>query len=443
MKKEGLLLLYKAGWGVRLIEKVGNKYQKTLQFLSYISVTLGYLLMAGVIYLIGKIIWLYVFHPSVVRAIKIPPIMPLIPYLPQMFKLEFLPPFYFTYWIVILAIIAITHEFAHGIFAAKNQVKTRTTGFGFFPFFLPIFLAAFVELNEKVMVTKKKFSQMAILSAGTFANFLTGIFFFIIIIIFFSLAFTPSGVVFDQYSYSVAGISSITMINNVSVNNASYEKIAGLVENSSFNDIWIGNKKFVGIKGVSEDQTKIALFEDAPAIKSGLIGAITEIQGVKIDSLEKLGEELLKYSPGETITIKTMLENGSQEYNLVLGEHPEVKGKSWLGIWFAEPNSEGFFNKIMLKLSSFRESHVYYESEIGELGWFIYNLIWWTILISFSVAFINMLPVGIFDGGRFFYLTVWGITNDEKFAKRVFSAITYIFLALLVLLMVVWALALF
>ena len=443
LKKEGLLFLYKANWGIKLINYVGRRYKRTLKVLSYVSVVLGYILMASAIYLVGKIIWLYALHPAVVRAIKIPPIMPLIPYLPQVFKLSFLPPFYFIYWIVILAIIAITHEFAHGIFAAYNKVQTKTTGFGFFPFFLPVFLAAFVELNEKVMVTKKKFSQMSILSAGTFANVITGIFFFIIIWIFFSLAFSPAGVIFDDYSYSVVQISSIASINNISVENTSYENITRLIKNSSFNEIQTKEKKYVGVRGISDDKTQIALYDNAPAINAGLIGAISEIQGVRIDSLEKLSKELLKYSPGETITIRTTLENGTQDYNIILGEHPNLKGRVWLGIGFNEQKTDGFFNKVMLKLSSFRNSNLYYESASGEFGWFIYNLLWWTILISFSVAFVNMLPVGIFDGGRFFYLTVWGITKNEKVAKRAFSYMTYFFLFLLVFLMVIWARAFF
>ena len=144
LKKEGIVLLYKTSWGIKLINYIGKKYKKALKFLSYISIGLGYCLMASMLYLFGRIIWIYLFNQDIVRAIKVPPIMPLIPYLPQIFKLDFLPPFYFIYWIVIIAIIAVTHEFAHGIFAASNKVKIKKTGFGFFPFFLPIFLTAFV-----------------------------------------------------------------------------------------------------------------------------------------------------------------------------------------------------------------------------------------------------------------------------------------------------------
>ena len=39
-------------------------------------------------------------------------------------------------------------------------------------------------------------------------------------------------------------------------------------------------------------------------------------------------------------------------------------------------------------------------------------------MICFSVALINMLPIGIFDGGKFFFLTVAAITKNEKFSIR-------------------------
>ncbi len=438
LKKEGILLLYKTNRGIKIINKIGNKYKKTLKVLSYTCIGLGYLLMVGMLYLLGKTVWIYVSRPDIVSAIKVPPIMPLFPYIPQIFKLTFLPPFYFIYWIIIIAIIAVPHEFSHGIFAAYNKIKIKKTGFGFFPFFLPIFLAAFVELDEKIMAKKSKFSQMAILSAGTFANILTGIFFFGVMFLFFTLAFTPSGVMFDTYAYSVVGISTITMINNIPVSNASIEEIADLIKNNeTFNDIRIGEEKYVGVKEISEDYDRIALFHDAPAINAKLEGVITKINDVKIDSLEKLSEELLKNSPRDRIIINTKTEDEEKEYEIILEENPEIKGRAWLGIGFTNQESSGILNKVLNFLLSFKKPNVYYESKIG-VGLFIYNLLWWIVVICFSVALINMLPVGIFDGGRFFYLTVLAITKSEKKAKRAFSFMTYFFLFLLLLLMVFW-----
>ena len=71
LKREGILLLYRASWGIKLINRIGKKFKKTLNFLSYLTVGLGYLLMGAIIYLFGRIVWIYVINPEIVRAIKI------------------------------------------------------------------------------------------------------------------------------------------------------------------------------------------------------------------------------------------------------------------------------------------------------------------------------------------------------------------------------------
>ncbi|MCK5043496.1 site-2 protease family protein [Candidatus Pacearchaeota archaeon] len=445
LKKEGLLVLYKTSWGIKLINYLGNKYKKALHVLSYVSIGLGYVLMASMLYLFGKIVWLYVFRQDIVRAIKIPPIMPLVPYLPQIFKLDFLPPFYFTYWILIIAVIAITHELSHGIFAASNLIRIKKTGFGFFPFFLPVFLAAFVELDEKQMAKESKFKQMAVLSAGTFANVLTAIFFFAIMWLFFSLAFAPSGVIFDDYAYSVVGISSISFINGIPLQNSSYENILQVINETGFSELESGGGNYLVTKDFLEQQKEtteyLVLYNDAPAIRAGLKGVINEINGVTIESKEILSEELEKYSPGDEIIIKTQISDSELpeflEYKIVLGEHPEKENFPWLGVGFTTQERTGVMGRIVSFVSSFKKPSIYYEPKFGA-GLFIYNLLWWLVLISFSVALINMLPMGIFDGGRFFYLTVFGITKSKKIADKSFKFITFFFLFLIFLLMAFW-----
>ena len=68
----------------------------------------------------------------------------------------------------------------------------------------------------------------------------------------------------------------------------------------------------------------------------------------------------------------------------------------------------------------------------------VHDFLWWIALINLLVALFNMLPLGILDGGRFFYLTIFSITKSEKAAKIVSSAITYIILGLLGLIMLIW-----
>jgi len=372
--------------------------------------------------------------------------MPLIPYLPQVFKLDFLPPFYFTYWILIIAIVAVTHEFAHGIFAALNKVKIKKTGFGFFPFFLPIFLAAFVELDEENMEKKSNFAQRAILSAGTFVNVLTAILFFILMWLFFSLAFAPTGVIFNDYAYDIVGIEDVTMVNGVSITNATYGKISNLTNNEGLNRIQADGRNYVATKEFLDNQGEIYnytfLYYDTPAINVGLEGAIIEINDVKTTNLEIFQEELLKYSPGDNITLKTVIEEEIKEYEITLGEHPEKVDSAYLGVGFADVGRSGFVGTIVNFMSSFKQSNIYYKDKF-DAAWFIYNLLWWLVLICFSVALINMLPVGIFDGGKFFYLTILGLTKSKDKAEKAFKFTTKFFLFLLFLLMVLWAISFF
>jgi len=441
LKKEGLLYLYKTEWGIKLIHKVGEKYQKTLKFLSYISITVGYLLMAGVIYMFGKIVWLYVFNQQFVRAVKIPPIMPLIPYLPSVFKLDFLPNLPFIIWIIALAIIAIPHEFAHGIFAARDKIKIKKTGFGFFPYFFPIFLAAFVEPDEKDMEKKGIFSQMAVLSAGTFANIITSVLVLIVLIAFFSVSFSPGGVAFESYAYDQVYLNEITKINGLQYENLTISKIREVTENESFIFITAKNRSYIAspelLELQKENENFLMLFYDAPAIKNGLIGAIKSLNGQEISSLEEFSQNLNQYKIGDNITLE--VNNGTEIniFEITLEENPYEKGKPWLGVKFRGDSSSSPIKVVLYSLGGIRDNNTLYEPKF-EGARFIYDLLWWIVIISVSVAFVNMLPAGIFDGGRFFYLTILKITRNEKIALISYKFVTALFLLLVFALIIFW-----
>ncbi len=442
LRREGILLLYKTRWGMRLIDKVGKKYQKTLRVLGYISIGMGYILMISAIYFVGKIVWVYLFNPAFVQAVRVPPIMPLFPYLPQAMNIN-LPPFYFSYWILIIAIIAIVHEFAHGIFARKDNVKIKSTGFGFFPFFFPIFLAAFVELDEKRLSKKSKFSQMAVLSAGTFANVITGILFFLILVLFFSLTFQPIGAVYDNYQYSVVPIGAVSMINNLTFNNPTYNELIDATNFSGENIVQANSTEYIGIAGFTNNKEGIALYDKTPAAEGKLERIIFKVNDVEVKSKADLLEELEKYGPNETITLN-VLGKDKENYNrdITLIENPEDETKGFSGIYFNKKKT-GIFSRTILWLSSFKDSNTYYNPKFDDLSVFIYNLLWWIVLISISVAILNMLPVGIFDGGRFFYLTILGLTKSKKIAEKSFKFMTQLMLFLVLVLMIAWFIGVF
>ena len=122
------------------------------------------------------------------------------------------------------------------------------------------------------------------------------------------------------------------------------------------------------------------------------------------------------------------------EKDISLGDN---NGKPLLGVGFVERESAGFLNKFVMWATFFKKPGTYYQP-LFFFSMFIYNLLWWLILICISVALVNMLPVGIFDGGRFFYLTVLALTKSDKMAKRAFAMMTYFFLLVLFVIMIFW-----
>jgi membrane-associated protease RseP (regulator of RpoE activity) len=442
--REGSLYLYKTKWGIKLIKKIGSKYQKTLKVLSYVSIIIGYILMILIVYLILQSVYIY-FTTAILDVVKAPPLAPLIPYFPQLFGLEsFFPPFYFIYFILAILIVATVHEFSHGIFAKRYNIKIKSTGFAFWKYFPAIF-GAFVEQDDGQMRKASKFQQMSILSAGVFANVLMAILFYFLLFIFFTSTFTASGVVFDSYAYSLVELDEIQTVNGIGLLDYSFEEFSSLLnESSKFNNITTVGETYVGMKsyGTEGDKYILALYDDAPAINSELGGVITHIEGIKIDSKEKLTEELMKYSAGKTIRVSNLEDEGITDTFLVLGQHPIHENRSWIGISFYGEHKKTFTEKLIDIAPKYQQPNIYYKPD-NDFSVFVKDFLWWTFLINLLVALFNMLPLGILDGGRFFYLTILGITKSRKVAKRTFAGITYFIIFLFVLLMLKWAISFF
>ncbi len=465
LKRDGIMYLYRTKIGIKFIDYIGTKYKKTLRVISYLSVISGYLLMTGMIYFLYILLKIYLFNPKIVQQIPIFPLMPLVPYVPELFKISILPPFYFTYWIIAIAVIAICHEFAHGIIARRYDVKIKTTGFGF----LGPFLAAFVEPDEAEMEKKSKFQQIAILSAGTFANVLLTIFFLIIFALFFIVAYQPAGVMVISPINPNVVVGSITLMGGINMSNATGQEILDLInqnkikedltincgENSSFNLVKItaDNRGYiVPLKNLKtqlqDNKEEIELIYDLPAISQCLTKIagndsevkikgviIHEVDGGKIKNKEDIGIILQKHKIGDTIKITYTNDNGTFNKDLILGKSLLDGKKAAIGVAYPQlPRPRSFLSFIFNIVNYLKDPVMVYEPKWNyDFTLFIYNLLWWLVLINFSVALINMWPVAIFDGGKAFMLTVWAITKSERFAKAAFKVVTYLILASIVL----------
>ncbi len=430
LKRQGWMFLYHTKVGIKLMDWTVKKFEKFLKPLSYVVITSGYILMISILWMISKTVWVYVTSPIPKELKNLPPIAPLIPYFPKLFGLEsFFPPLYFTYFLVALAIVAVSHEFSHGIFARLWKIKVKTTGLAFFgPFF-----GAFVEPDEKQMAKAPKKHQLSILAAGTFANVLMTIIFGLLLWGFFAISFAPGGVIFNDYARSIVNVSDITHIGNISIVNV--QNIPNLTI-EGLNEIIVSGKKYYAQEkilsvDILNNNEQIIVFDDTPALHAKLIGAITSIDGNLIRNQEDLSRVLSEIAPGKTVRIVTANGEGSEmSYDIELIEKND---KAYLGIAFYAQRTEGFKGKMSAIISEIKNPNIYYETTWdGDFVQFIYDLLWWIVMINILVALMNMLPVSILDGGRFFYLTIAGITGRNEFGKKAYSLITWFILFLII-----------
>lgn len=441
-RESGVFFLYRTKLGMKFIDKFAKKNEKILNGLRYVIISVGYVLMAAMIYMLSLSFYRYLKFPIITELVKAPPIAPLIPYFPKLFGLSSVfPPFYFTYFIVALAIVAIVHEFSHGIFMRLFKVKIKSTGFAFFG---PI-IGAFVEQDDKQFVKKKNNEQMTVLGAGVFANVIFALIFFALYVGFFFAAFTPAGYIFNSYAVTPV---QINQIDSYGIEENKLIIFGGQITERNITEIEVNGKTFyimsivkdqINEEGLQNSNDSVLVFEDAPAFRNEIVGAITEIEGNKINNYEDLSKILEDLKAGEEISIKTKLLDEVNEYNVVLDEHPGKEGQGYLGIGFSQNRPDDLASKVILGIASFREPSTYYEPKVdGNLITFIWHLFYWVALINILVALFNMLPLGMLDGGRFFYLTILSLTKSEKIASFAFKAVTKLILLIAIVFMAVW-----
>ncbi|MEK6848008.1 MAG: site-2 protease family protein, partial [Nanoarchaeota archaeon] len=383
LKREGLIYLYRTKLGIKFIEETSKKYQKFLKVMQYFSVLCGYMLMAGITWLLGLTLYTYLKFPQITEQIKSPPIFPLIPYFPELFGLtSFFPPFYFIYWILALAIVAVVHEASHGVFARFYKIKVKSTGFAF----LGPFLGAFVEPDEKQMQKKPIFQQLSVLSAGTFANILTAVLVFFALWGMFNITFQESGVMIKGYAGTFVNLSDIASANlTLEQPNISYSNNLSLIA--------IGENKFFisreSITNLPIDAKRVYLFYDTPALRVGLSGALTKINDKKIKNIDELQSVMEKFKPDEKILVETKTKNETRTNEAILVEHPDKIGAPFIGI--ASSGQKGSaLGKVFRSLLFFNDPSVYYESR-SNIAVFAYHFLWWLFMINFFVALFNML----------------------------------------------------
>ena len=155
------------------MERIAKKLPKTLHYLSYLSVSMGFLGMIAMLYVLLKGAWDILVVPNAIPVVS--PVLPGI-------SVPGLPTLGFWHWIIAILLVALIHEASHGIYARLYNIAVTSSGFAF----LGTILAAFVEPDQQQLEKTSKFKQLSVLSAGPFSNIITGILFLLIIFFLFA-----------------------------------------------------------------------------------------------------------------------------------------------------------------------------------------------------------------------------------------------------------------
>ena len=166
--------LYKTKIGIKLMDKYSKIAPKFLTSLGHLGILVSFLGMIFIFYILIKGTYNLIFIPE-----SQPVLAPVLPGI----SIPGLPTLSFWHWIIAIFIVAVIHEFSHGIYARLYNLNIKSSGFAF----LGPILAAFVEPDEKALSKKNKKQQLSILAAGPFSN----IVFAIIILLFFNFIFLP------------------------------------------------------------------------------------------------------------------------------------------------------------------------------------------------------------------------------------------------------------
>ncbi|PIN73485.1 hypothetical protein COV20_04650 [Candidatus Woesearchaeota archaeon CG10_big_fil_rev_8_21_14_0_10_45_16] len=258
-----VIVLYRMKWGIKWMDKYSSKFREWVVLLGYIGTGVGFIGMLTIMYVLIKNLVDLVLKPAATSGVAL--VLPGT----EIPGLGILP---FWHWLIAIFLIALVHEFSHGIVARAHNIKVKNTGLVLFG---PI-IGAFVEPDEKKMRKESDIVQYSILAAGAFANILLAIAAILLL------------------SFVTAPLQQ-TMIEPTGFSFASY------VENG------------------------------LPAETAGIpVNVIVySIDGKEVTDFESFSEVLYTKKPGDQIMVGTV----ENEYPLTLIDNPDSPGKPFLGIY--------------------------------------------------------------------------------------------------------------
>jgi len=254
------VVMYRSSLGLSAMSGWAKKYPRVLKALADLGVILGFL---GMVLICVQLIYITIQSFTVTAQPGVQLVLPIDA------KGVFYVPF--TYWILSIFLLAVVHEFAHGVIARLYNIPVKSSGFAFLCILLPVVPAAFVEPDEKVLQKKSYRQQLGVFAAGPFSNML----FALVSLILFLLLSPVQLAAFDTVGVEV---------------------------------------------------TKITDGSPAEVLSVGDI--MTEINQQQITNPGNVSAILQQFSPNESVLIKT----NKELHNITLGSHPENSSQPYFGV---------------------------------------------------------------------------------------------------------------
>jgi hypothetical protein len=279
------IVMYRTRLGLNAMDKYSKKYPRLLNFIGISSVVIGFIGMIFVFYTILLSSLNILSDPlKAEQGAKL--LLPGIEF--QGIRLSFF------HWIISIFVLAIVHEFSHGLLARLHRVRVKSSGFAVLGIILPLFPAAFVEPDEKELGKKSKKAQLSMFAAGPFSNLLlAGLIF---VVMFFFL---------NPFAGSLVESEGVIITN--------------LDEEYPFYD------------------TGVSLGEN-----------IIELNGITIKNVNEFLDEIKKIKPKDEVSIRT----NHSIYTLIAAQHPKDKDRGYLGLNIG-PESKDYKKSIIDKVGKF------------------------------------------------------------------------------------------
>ena len=165
-----IIALYKTKVGLRLMDRLAQKYRGFFQIFGYCGIGFGFAAMAFIVATLSMNLFSLLTEPNAVSGVS-----PVIPGIKIPGSSFFVP--LVIGWISLFVIILV-HEFSHGVVARAHNVKIKSSGILFFG---PI-MGAFVEPDEKEFLKREPSVQYSVFAAGSFSNMFLALFVFILLL---------------------------------------------------------------------------------------------------------------------------------------------------------------------------------------------------------------------------------------------------------------------